>query len=38
MEVNTEPEYQEIKKSDKIERDHYELGARMRPRVTQQVD
>ena len=39
MGVNTEPEYQEIKRSDKIERDHYQLGAgRMRPRVTQQVD
>ena len=38
MGVNTEPEYQEIKQSDKIERDHYQLGAHSRPRVTQQVD
>ena len=38
MGVNTEPEYREIKRSDKIERDHYQLGVRLRPRVTQQVD
>ncbi len=38
MGVNTEPEYQEIKQSDRIERDHYQLGAHLRPRVTQQVD
>ena len=38
MGVNTEPEYHEIKQSDRIARDHYEVGARLRPRVTQQVD
>ena len=38
MGVNTEPEYQEIKRSNKIKRDHYQLGAHLRPRVTQQVD
>ena len=27
MQVNTEQEYHEIKQSDKIARDHYEVGA-----------
>lgn len=32
MAVNTEQEYHEIKQSDKIARDHYEVGTRMAPR------
>ena len=36
--VNADDEYHEIKQSDKIERDHYQLGAHSRPRVPQQVD
>ena len=32
MQVNTEQEYHEIKQSDKIARDHYEIGSRAAPR------
>ena len=38
MTVNTEQEYHEIKQSDKIARDHYQLGAHSRPRVTSRFD
>ncbi len=32
MQVNTEQEYHEIKQSDQIARDHYEVGTRVAPR------
>jgi len=38
MGVNTEPEYQEIKRADNMVRDHYRLAAPLRRHSTQQVD